>query len=63
MQYDNGDQEFYSIFFRKYPEATACARKIREYVKNRIGYMVSDDELMYLAIHIERIVRRDQTNE
>lgn len=32
--------------------------KIKDYVKKKLQYKVSEEELMYLTIHIERIINR-----
>ncbi len=40
----------------QYPEALACARRIRDIVQERIGKNVGNEELLYLMIHIQRVV-------
>lgn len=38
-------------------EEYACACKILEYVKAKFGYDTSEEELMYLTVHINRVTR------
>ena len=39
-----------------YKEAYGCAEKIGEYILNNNEYKVNDDELVYLTMHIQRVV-------
>lgn len=44
----------------QYPEALACARRIRDIVQERIGKNVGNEELLYLMIHIQRVVGKTE---
>ncbi|CAI2149650.1 Transcription antiterminator LicT [Serratia fonticola] len=44
---------------KEYPDAYRCALVIRDYVKNLLEMEMSNDELLYLVIHLTRIVDRD----
>ncbi|MGL5388233.1 MAG: BglG family transcription antiterminator LicT [Serratia sp. (in: enterobacteria)] len=44
---------------KEYPDAYRCALLIRDYVKNLLEMEMSNDELLYLVIHLTRIVERD----
>lgn len=44
---------------KEYPDAYRCALVIRDYVKNLLEMEMSNDELLYLVIHLTRIVERD----
>ena len=39
-----------------FPEETECTEKIRKYLKQNYDYDVSDDELIYLSVHIHRVL-------
>lgn len=39
-----------------YPKSYRCALRIRDYIRARLKYEVSDEEVTYMAIHIERMV-------
>ncbi len=58
--YDNEDPELSESIRKRYTKEYACARKIRDYVRQRIDYVVSEEELTYLTMHIARIIRRDR---
>ncbi len=45
---------------KEYPDAYRCALVIRDYVKNLLEMEMSNDELLYLVIHLTRIVDRDE---
>ncbi|MCI8871989.1 MAG: PRD domain-containing protein [Lachnospiraceae bacterium] len=55
--YDQDDQdELLDAIKRKYVNSYNCVIKIKEFVKNRYSYVLSEDEMLYLTIHIERII-------
>lgn len=39
----------------QYPDAYQCSRKIAAFIEDKYRYHLSDEELMYLSIHIARI--------
>lgn len=43
-------------------EEYECARKIADYVKAKFGYNTSEEELMYLTVHINRVARKIEKN-
>lgn len=55
--YDEVDEEVFELLKKKYPKAYEGAVQIKEYVVQRIGYVVPEEELMYLMIHIARIAK------
>lgn len=54
------DEKFYRDFLDSHKESADCARKIAKYVNDNLKYEVTDEELMYIAMHIERVVKRDK---
>ena len=55
--YGQDDQdELLDAIKRKYVNSYNCVIKIKEFVKNRYSYVLSEDEMLYLTIHIERII-------
>lgn len=40
---------------KQYPEKVKCAKLIEEYIKELLGKEITNDELMYLTIHIIRL--------
>lgn len=51
---DNG---LYEIIQEQYPRSYACGLMIREMLKKEHQIIISDDEMIYLIIHIERITK------
>lgn len=44
----------------KYKNAYSCVEKIGEFIKNKYNYNISNEEMLYLIIHIERIVSKTE---
>ena len=49
------DQEIMGLVQEKYPESFAIAKKIQVLMQQDFSYLVLNEELGYLAIHIERL--------
>ena len=43
-----------------YPETFECVRKIAAYFKEKVGFDLSDEEQLYLMLHVNRLVARVQ---
>lgn len=41
----------------KYPKECDCVNKIASFLNERYGYQLSEEELLYLSIHISRIIQ------
>lgn len=52
----SSDSEFAKMIFNTYPEAYGCSVKISEYIYKNNNYIVNDDELVYLTMHIQRVI-------
>ena len=50
------DNSLYSIVVKSYPKAFELVAKIRDYVEIKTSYAVSNDELTYLTIHLQRLL-------
>lgn len=50
------EEEFYKIIKMQYPSAYECARKIRTYVEKEYKVPLPEEEMIYLTIHITRIL-------
>lgn len=55
--YEADDMEFNRSIQERYPKAYICAGKIGDYMSKKMNYDVSEEELTYLTVHIERIIR------
>ena len=56
------DKIFAKIIENSYPEAYKCALKIKEYIENTYNYEVNEDEIIYLTMHIHRVVLAAREN-
>ncbi len=54
---DDEAEDFYRGIVKKYPEEYECARKIKSYMEQKTNYNVSNEELLYLTVHINRVKR------
>lgn len=52
----NKDNELINIIKVQYNDAYNCACKIKEFIENNHEYIVSEDEILYLTLHINRVV-------
>lgn len=59
------DSELLAIIKDKYSEAFQCIKKIEIFIKNQYNYRLTDDEIIYLTIHVAKIVQdsRVKTNQ
>ncbi|MDU2490163.1 MAG: PRD domain-containing protein [Clostridium celatum] len=55
-QHNSTDSSFAKVISSTYPEAYGCAMKIGEYILMHNKYEVNDDELVYLTMHIQRVI-------
>lgn len=51
----NDDKSFILMLKEQYPNEYRCALKIRDYMKKEFGQELSEDELVYLTVHIRRV--------
>lgn len=59
-EYEKGEDVEIGFLFKQikeqYPDTYLCAVKIKKYVKEELDKLISNEELMYLMIHMQRIV-------
>lgn len=53
------DDGLYHVIQEKYPEAHKCSRKIKKFIEGAYTYELTDEEMIYLTIHIERVVKNN----
>ena len=57
-QYEQQDvSTMLDLVKKQYPKEVACVQKIAMFLEEHYGYTLVDDELLYLSIHISRIVQ------
>lgn len=55
-KHNSTDSGFIKVISTTYPEAYGCAIKIGEYILMNNNYEVDEDELVYLTMHIQRVI-------
>lgn len=55
---DETDEELLMIIQKKYQNAYHCVEKIAEFINKKYQYAMSNDEKLYLTIHIARLVQK-----
>lgn len=53
---ENQDDKLYNILKEQYQNAYKCVEKIDRYILKNYDYQISNEEKLYLMIHIERVV-------
>ncbi|MBU7595341.1 BglG family transcription antiterminator LicT [Metabacillus halosaccharovorans] len=57
--YMESDDDFlFEAVKNKHKDAFECTEKINDYVKRQFNYELTNDEKLYLTVHIERVVNR-----
>ncbi|TQS75031.1 PRD domain-containing protein [Ornithinibacillus gellani] len=56
--FKNHDEFLYELIKEKHPDSFECTKKIETYIKKEYGYQLSNEEKLYLTIHIERVMNR-----
>ncbi|MFN2744850.1 MULTISPECIES: BglG family transcription antiterminator LicT [Bacillus] len=52
------DDFLFDTVKNKYRDAYVCTEKIRQYIQKEYGHELTSEELLYLTIHIERVVHQ-----
>jgi beta-glucoside operon transcriptional antiterminator len=51
------DDDLHHVIKVKYPDAHKCSQKIKKFIEGSYTYELTDEEMIYLTIHIERVVK------
>lgn len=57
--YIGTDSSLYDMVSTQYPDSFRCAIRIQSYLKNKIDYVVPEEEMAYLTIHIENLLKHE----
>lgn len=57
--YEDTDGDLLDIVKMKYVTAYNCVEKIAEFIQKKYDYTLSDEEKLYLTIHVERVVSKN----
>ncbi|MGD8192120.1 BglG family transcription antiterminator LicT [Brevibacillus ginsengisoli] len=53
------DDDLYHVIKVKYLDAYKCSQKIKRFIESTYTYELTDEEMIYLTIHIERVVKNN----
>lgn len=59
-QWKDDETELVEMIENKYPKEYACSQKITAFIREEYGADVSREEMMYLTIHIRRILKNEK---
>lgn len=55
-QVENKDNELINLIKIQYEKAFNCSIKIKTFIEENYDYKITDDEILYLTLHISRVV-------
>lgn len=55
---NENDEAFFIMIKNQYKEEYACVLKIYEYIRKEYEICLTNDEIMYLIIHIRRVIAK-----
>lgn len=58
IHYDDDESELLEVVRTKYTDAYRCAEKVRDCVQEKYIFEMTSDEMLYLTIHIARLMPR-----
>lgn len=58
QELDDNDESFFLMIKNQYREEYACVLKVFDYIKKEYGILLTNDEIMYLIIHIRRVIMK-----
>lgn len=56
--YTTDDPAFCDMIRKQYPEEFLCVEKVRAYVSKEYQHEMTEEEMMYLTVHIRRLVKQ-----
>lgn len=56
--YPEEDKDVLELVINKYKREYECVLEVGRFIKDKFGYVLSSDELLYLTIHISRVVNK-----
>lgn len=55
---NNKDSELFNIVKEKYSSSYECIKKVSKFIEDKYSYELTNEEQLYLIIHIERLVEK-----
>ena len=57
-QIESQNRELYEQIRKMYPDSFNCAVKLTQFIRSQTEYEINDEEVLYLAVHINRMISR-----
>ena len=57
-QIQSQNMEVFEQLSKQYPQSVECATKVGSYLKEQFGTAPTDEEILYLVVHINRMISR-----
>jgi beta-glucoside operon transcriptional antiterminator len=57
------NEAIYQSLLLTIPEACECTKKIKEYLENFLGYKLTNEECMYIMLHVNRLCTRESYHQ
>jgi len=57
---DDQDDELFQLVKKKYPETYRCTEKIRRYIQTEYNHSLTNEELLYFTVHLERLIHNSK---
>ncbi len=54
----SNEDDLINVLKSKYPDAYKCTEKIKKFVEKQYRYELTEEEMLYLMIHIQRVVKK-----
>ncbi|MBM7602838.1 beta-glucoside operon transcriptional antiterminator [Metabacillus crassostreae] len=54
---NNNEDDLLNVIKEKYPKAYQCTEKIKRFVEKQYRYELTEEEMLYLTIHIQRVIK------
>lgn len=54
--YNSNEDGLLELIKIKYPSSYSVSLNVKDFISNHYNYVISDEELLYLTIHIERVI-------
>lgn len=59
----NSDNEkMFEMMKKEYQQTFECVLKIKRYIEEKLGWNPSNEELLYLMLHVNRLCSREDCN-
>lgn len=53
----DSDDDLLNVIKKKYPDSYTCTEKIKKFVETQHHYQLTEEEMLYLTIHIQKLIK------